>query len=392
MKAPRSPVPVRFMLMFGALLLGISSCRFMPSAPPHGMRTLPLPPTRASVLVIIADPDSPSAMRATGALVEASARPAEQVVILSSQGATTLASSKAPASPSLRVPGPPVSLPPHPTSFQKARYSQAVRQYQNMIIHARATLRRQQQQGLAKWARSLIAKAQARPVLQRTQAVNIETDLAVAASDLSSMRQAGLGYGPGTVIAIMGVSLVAARLTPASLSGLQGSTVLVDDFPGTTDEQAAWQASLVQGGAARTVVLTPGTDNQLLSVVRQGLDDAVTDTLTSVSFGLGQYKLRTAALPQLRKLLYLLTVTYPRATVSIDGYTDNLPVPGPGGNLQLSRLRAREVGQWLVAHGIAASRVEAFGYGDSDPLVPNTPNGQPLNRRVVVVIDPAVSA
>ena len=84
-----------------------------------------------------------------------------------------------------------------------------------MIIHARATLRRQQQQGLAKWARSLIAKAQAWPVLQRTQAVNIETDLAVAASDLSSMRQAGLGYGPGTVIAIMGVSLVAARLTPA---------------------------------------------------------------------------------------------------------------------------------------------------------------------------------
>ena len=167
---------------------------------------------------------------------------------------------------------------------------------------------------------------------------------------------------------------------------------MVDDFPGSIDEQAAWQASLVQGGAARTVVLTPGADDQLLPVVRQGLDDAVTDTLTSVLFGLGQYKLRAAALPQLRKLLYLLTVTYPRATVSIDGYTDNLPVPRPGGNLQLSRLRAREVGQWLVAHGVAAGRVQAFGYGDSDPLVPNTPKGQPLNRRVVVVIDPAVSA
>ena len=88
MKAPSSPVPVRFMLMFGALLLGISSCRFMPSGPPHGMRTLPLPPTRASVLVIIADPDSPSAMRATGALVAASARPAEQVVILELAGSS----------------------------------------------------------------------------------------------------------------------------------------------------------------------------------------------------------------------------------------------------------------------------------------------------------------
>lgn len=390
MKAPSSPVPVRFMLMFVALLLGISSCRFMPSEPPHGMRTIPLPPTRASVLVIIADPDSPSAMRATGALVAASARPGERVVILSSQGAATLASSKAPASPSLRVPGPPLSLPPHPTSFQKARYRQAVRQYQNMIIHARATLRRQQQQGLAKWARSLIAKAQARPVLQRTQAVNIETDLAVAASDLSSMRQAGLGYGPGTVIAIMGVSLIAARLTPASMSGLQGSTVVVDDFPGSTDDQAAWQASLVQGGAARTVVLTPATDNQLAPVVDQGLDGSVTDTLTSVLFGLGRYQLQAAALPQLRQLQHLLTVEFPHATASINGYTDSLPAPG--GNLLLSQRRAQAVEDWLVAHGVAVGRLEALGYGDSDPVAPNTPKGQPLNRRVVVVIDPAVSA
>jgi len=390
MKAPSSPVPVRFMLMFVALLLGISSCRFMPSEPSHGMRTIPLPPTRASVLVIIADPDSPSAMRATGALVAASARPGERVVILSSQGAATLASSKAPASPSLRVPGPPLSLPPHPTSFQKARYRQAVRQYQNMIIHARATLRRQQQQGLAKWARSLIAKAQARPVLQRTQAVNIETDLAVAASDLSSMRQAGLGYGPGTVIAIMGVSLIAARLTPASMSGLQGSTVVVDDFPGSTDDQAAWQASLVQGGAARTVVLTPATDNQLAPVVDQGLDGSVTDTLTSVLFGLGRYQLQAAALPQLRQLQHLLTVEFPHATASINGYTDSLPAPG--GNLLLSQRRAQAVEDWLVAHGVAVGRLEALGYGDSDPAAPNTPKGQPLNRRVVVVIDPAVSA
>jgi outer membrane protein OmpA-like peptidoglycan-associated protein len=196
-----------------------------------------------------------------------------------------------------------------------------------MMIHARAALRRHQQQELTRWARSLMAKVEARPVLQRSRAVNIETDLAVAASDLSSMRQAGLGYGPGTVIAIMSVGQVAARLTPTALSDLQGSTVVVDDFPGSTDEQAAWQASLVQGGAARAVMLTPGMDDQVVSVVREGLDGAITDTLTSVLFGLGQYKLRAAAVPQLRKLLYLLTVKYPQATVAIDGYTDNLPVP-----------------------------------------------------------------
>jgi outer membrane protein OmpA-like peptidoglycan-associated protein len=192
------------------------------------------------------------------------------------------------------------------------------------------------------------------------------------------------------VIVIVGITGAIARSTPAPLTGLQGSTVVVDDFPGTTDEEFAWQASLVQGGAARAVVLTLGTDDQLISVVRQGLDGAVTDTLTSVLFGLGEYQVRAAALPQLRKLLHLLTVDYPHATASINGYTDSLPVPG--GNLRLSRLRAQDVEKWLIAQGVAAGRLQAFGYGDTDPVAPNSPAGQPLNRRVVVVIDPAVSA
>jgi outer membrane protein OmpA-like peptidoglycan-associated protein len=360
------------------------------SGPPKGTRTLLLPATRASVLVIITNPDSASAMRATGALIAASARPAQRVLILSAQGGLTVASSQAPDAPNIQVAGPPAPLPPHPTSFQQARYRQAVQQYQDMTIHARAALYRQQQHDLASWARTVIAAAYARPVPQRAQAFDIGTDLGVAASDLSSMRQAGLGYGAGTVIAIIGITQAAAWVMPASVSDLQSTTVVVDDYPGSIDEQAAWQAALLQGGAARAVVLTPAAHDQLIPVVRQGLDGAVIDTLTSVLFGLSQYKLRAVALPQLRQLLYLLTIKYPQAAVSIAGYTDSLP--RPGGNLQLSRLRALEVAQWVIAHGVAAGRVQAFGYGDSDPVAPNSPAGQPLNRRVVVVIDPGVSA
>jgi outer membrane protein OmpA-like peptidoglycan-associated protein len=128
-----------------------------------------------------------------------------------------------------------------------------------------------------------------------------------------------------------------------------------------------------------------------LSVVRQSLDGAITDTLTSVLFARGRYTLQAAALPQLRHLLHLLAVTYPHATATVNGYTDNLPMPGAGGNLMLSQRRAQTVVQWLVANKIAAGRLQAFGYGDTDPVAPNTSGGQPLNRRVVVVIDPAVA-
>ncbi len=301
-----------------------------------------------------------------------------------------LAASRAPDSPGVRVPAPPAPRAPHPTSFQKARYRQAVQHYQTVLLRARAELGTQEQKELAAWAASTVAAARAHPVLQRVQAASIGTDLGVAASSLSSLRQAGVGYGAPAVIAIIGVDAAAALSAPTPPASLESSTVVVDDFPGTTDEEAAWQASLVQGGAARAVILTQATGDQLAPVVEQGLDGAVTDTLTSVLFGLDQYQLQTAALPQLRQLLHLLTVEYPHATASINGYTDSLPAPG--GNLLLSQRRAQAVADWLVAHGVAAGRLQSFGYGDTNPVAPDTPNGQPLNRRVVVVIDPAVSA
>ena len=234
----------------------------------------------------------------------------------------------------------------------------------------------------------MAAKAESRASLPSTQDVSIGSDLGAAVSDLSSLRQAGTGVA-STVIVIVGVTAANARYAPIPPTGLQASTVVVDDFPGTTDEEAAWQASLLQGDAARAVVLTPATDDQLIPVVREGLDGSVTDTLSSILFGLGMYKLQAAALPQLRQLLTLILDTYPNATASINGYTDSLPVPG--GNLLLSQRRAQQVAEWLIAHGVAARRLQTFGYGDSDPVAPNTPTGQPLDRRVVVVIDPAVS-
>jgi outer membrane protein OmpA-like peptidoglycan-associated protein len=189
-------------------------------------------------------------------------------------------------------------------------------------------------------------------------------------------------------IVLIGVNAATALSAPSVPASLQGSTVVVDDFPGSDDEEAAWQAALDQSGAERAVILTPATDTQLNATVQQGLDGAVTDTLTSVLFSLGSFTLGPAALPQLRRLLHLLTVTYPDATATIDGYTDNLPAPG--GNLQLSLRRAREVLTWLIANKVPASRLRAIGFGATDPVAPNTSVGQPLNRRVVVIIDPQV--
>jgi outer membrane protein OmpA-like peptidoglycan-associated protein len=374
-----------------ALLLGVAGCRF-PAGSSSRMRTLVLPGQRAATLFILINHRSVAAMQATEAFAAESARPGERLVVLSARGGAILASSVAPPAPSARIQAPPAPLGSDPTAFQKARHNQALRQYQNTVRRTWAALRVRQQEVLAAWARSTVARAFARPVLQSAGNVSINDDLGAVAADESSLRQAGTGDSAATVIAITGITAAIAHVAPALPIALPATTVVVDDFPGSISEEAAWQVSLLQSGAARVVLLTPATDDRMATVIDEGLDDAVTDTLTSLLFRPGQYSIQAAALPQLAHLLRLLTGTYRRATITINGYTDSLPAAIPGGNLQLSRLRAEQVEQWLIAHKVAADRIQAFGYGDTDPVAPNTPNGQPLNRRVVVVIDPATAA
>ena len=71
----------------------------------------------------------------------------------------------------------------------------------------------------------------------------------------------------------------------------------------------------------------------------------------------------------------------PEFNVELQGHTDST---GPKAwNDTLSQMRADSVKDFLVAHGIAADRLTAKGYGSSDPIASNdTPEGRHQNRRV----------
>jgi outer membrane protein OmpA-like peptidoglycan-associated protein len=72
---------------------------------------------------------------------------------------------------------------------------------------------------------------------------------------------------------------------------------------------------------------------------------------------------------------------YPDARVRIEGHSDN--VGSTGYNLRLSKRRAEGIRRALVANGIAASRLEATGYGRGRPVAANdTEEGRARNRRV----------
>jgi len=75
--------------------------------------------------------------------------------------------------------------------------------------------------------------------------------------------------------------------------------------------------------------------------------------------------------------------------VTVEGYTDNVPVNGRRftSNWQLSSARAASVAENLTMAGINAERVSAVGYGENHPVATNaSPQGRAKNRRVVIVV------
>lgn len=78
-----------------------------------------------------------------------------------------------------------------------------------------------------------------------------------------------------------------------------------------------------------------------------------------------------------------------RAPVTIEGYTDNIPIAGSrfGSNWSLSAARAARVADFLEAQGIRRERLSAVGYGENHPRRTNaTPTGRAENRRVLIVV------
>lgn len=69
----------------------------------------------------------------------------------------------------------------------------------------------------------------------------------------------------------------------------------------------------------------------------------------------------------------------------VEGHTDDRGADAA--NLALSQRRAEAVMKYLVNKGVAQSRLEAAGFGETRPLVKNdTPANQAKNRRVEFVI------
>jgi outer membrane protein OmpA-like peptidoglycan-associated protein len=124
----------------------------------------------------------------------------------------------------------------------------------------------------------------------------------------------------------------------------------------------------------------PGAD------VQRRDDSLLVNFESSLLFATDKSHLEAGAYDRLRALARTLN-NYPKSRVIIKGHTDN--VGDDAYNQRLSESRADTVRNFLIAEGVASSRITAIGFGESMPLTTNaTSDGRSQNRRVEIEIRP----
>ncbi|MBF6555967.1 MAG: OmpA family protein [Acidimicrobiales bacterium] len=336
-----------------------------------------VPPSALTVVVEAADPGTITQLRS---LLKGTARPKEHLAVIGSAGSAV--SSVTPGSTSLPAPHAPRPLPAGATTYQRAEHQHAVVAYQSALSSARDQVARTTRDRLDSWVRGL------RLGTVQPAGEPVETELEQAGGTFASLAQAGLGLSTRKTLVLLGNGSGMQLLTQP-VGGLQGATVIVTGVSGDATVVAQWQAALLATGAARTVVLGPATVDELEAVTAQGLGGTVTDTLADAGlFSEGSATLLPQASPQLSQIAHLLSVTYPDATATVIGLCD--PVGGDTINALLAQQRAAAVVSALEAMGVPSERLEPIALGDADPAAPPGPGGiQPLDRRVLVVIEPS---
>lgn len=128
----------------------------------------------------------------------------------------------------------------------------------------------------------------------------------------------------------------------------------------------------------------PRPDLGTLEVTEDARAGTTTVTLPGdVFFDSGKDVIKDSAKPSLDKVVAAIKKQYKGKMVHIVGYTDTDPIVHSHwkSNVELSEARAAAVKNYLVAHGVSATRLTTSGMGDANPK-----GTKAQSRRVEVVV------
>ncbi|RXK82816.1 OmpA family protein [Filimonas effusa] len=165
------------------------------------------------------------------------------------------------------------------------------------------------------------------------------------------------------------------QFTPAKAATLQATAEAPSYQQGSLlfQSQASWDSALLRNPDLCLTAIAPVPEAGEVKV------------LEHVFYALNKAVILDESKPALDELVQMLKDN-PSMEIEISGHTDN--TGGKAYNQKLSQQRANNVVAYLVTQGISAGRLKAAGYGDSQPVAPNTnddgsdnPEGRQKNRR-----------
>ena len=132
-------------------------------------------------------------------------------------------------------------------------------------------------------------------------------------------------------------------------------------------------------GAGCPLTITSTTVNPVRVVITEEDKRVVAEAIRNLEFDFGKSTIRSTSNASLNRVAALLVAK--NFSLKLAGHTDN--VGSNSANLKLSKDRAESVKSYMVSQGANPSRIEATGYGESQPISGNKTNsGRQKNRRV----------
>jgi len=132
-------------------------------------------------------------------------------------------------------------------------------------------------------------------------------------------------------------------------------------------------------GAGCEIKVTTTVVNPVRVVVTEEDRKVVAEAIRNLEFDFAKSTIRAKSYPSLNRVADLLKSK--DFSLKLAGHTDN--VGSDAANMKLSKDRSESVKSYLVSQGANPSRIEAVGFGESQPISTNkTAKGRQENRRV----------
>jgi len=206
-------------------------------------------------------------------------------------------------------------------------------------------------------------------------------------TDVGSVVGAGIGailgqaIGGDTEATLLGAGIGAVL---GGIAGKQVGAYMDMQERELREALAASEAASVQRVKEARALSEAAIAQRMAAAEQRGMDILTATFRSELLFDYDSAILKPGAYREIARVATVLN-KYAQTTIRVEGHTD---LKGSEGyNQKLSERRAKAVMDALIQQGVDDSRIEAVGYGETQPIS----SDDAMNRRVTIVIKPAVT-